>query len=144
MALLGATAAPVAESGRRWRISVLRLVPIARQRKLLLPFDAFSRDQRAAGLRQYEALHESMVASGELIVSEALADPSLAKRVTFNEGQTIVTDGPYAEAKEHLAGFFLLECASMERALEQAARIPEASLGLVEVRPIMALDGWDM
>jgi hypothetical protein len=107
-------------------------------------WDGFSRDQRAAGLRQYEALHETMVASGELIVSEALADPSLAKRVTFSDGQTIVTDGPYAEAKEHLAGFFLLECASMERALEQAARIPEASLGLVEVRPIMALDGWDI
>jgi hypothetical protein len=107
-------------------------------------WDGFSRDQRAAGLREYEALHESMVASGELIVSEALADPSLAKRVTAQEGQTIVTDGPYAEAKEHLAGFFLLECASMERALEQAARIPEAALGLVEVRPIMALDGWDI
>ena len=107
-------------------------------------WDGFSRDQRAAGLREYEALHESMVASGELIVSEALADPSLAKRVTAHEGQTIVTDGPYAEAKEHLAGFFLLDCASMDRALEQAARIPEAALGLVEVRPIMALDGWDI
>jgi hypothetical protein len=107
-------------------------------------WDGFSRDQRAAGLREYAALHESMVASGELIVSEALADPSLAKRVTAREGQTIVTDGPYAEAKEHLAGFFLLECASMERALEQAARIPEAALGLVEVRPIMALNGWDI
>ena len=107
-------------------------------------WDGFSRDQRAAGLREYEALHESMVASGELIVSEALADPSLAKRVTARDGRTIVTDGPYAEAKEHLAGFFLLECAGMERALEQAARIPEAALGLVEVRPIMALDGWDI
>jgi hypothetical protein len=107
-------------------------------------WDGFSRDQRAAGLREYEALHESLVASGELIVSEALADPSLAKRVTARDGQTIVTDGPYAEAKEHLAGFFLLECPGMERALEQAVRIPEAALGLVEVRPIMALDGWDI
>jgi hypothetical protein len=107
-------------------------------------WDAFSRDQRAAGLRQYEALHESMVATGELIVSEALADPSLAKRVTNREGQTIVTDGPYAEVKEYLAGFFLLECDSMERALAQAARIPEAAFGLVEVRPIMGLDGWDI
>jgi hypothetical protein len=107
-------------------------------------WDGFSRDQRAAGLREYEALHESMVASGELIVSEALADPSLARRVTARDGQTIVTDGPYAEAKEHLAGFFLVECANMERALEQAARIPEATLGPVEVRPIMALDGWDI
>ena len=85
-----------------------------------------------------------MVASGELIVSEALADSSLAKRVTSRDGQAIVTDGPYAEVKEYLAGFFLLECDSMERAVKQAARIPEAALGLVEVRPIMGLDGWDI
>jgi hypothetical protein len=105
---------------------------------------SFSREQRASGLRQYEALHERMVASGELIVSEALADPSLAKRVTAHEGGAIVTDGPYAEVKEYLAGFFLLDCETMERAIEQAARIPEADMGLVEVRPIMALDEWDI
>jgi hypothetical protein len=107
-------------------------------------WNSFSRDQRAAGLREYEAIHESMVASGELIVSEALADPSLAKRVTSHEGRALVTDGPYAEVKEYLAGFFLLDCPSMERAVEQAARIPEAAFGLVEVRPVMALDGWDI
>ena len=107
-------------------------------------WNSFSREQRAAGLREYAAIHESMVASGELIVSEALADPSLAKRVTSQEGQALVTDGPYAEVKEYLAGFFLLECPSMERAIEQAARIPEAAFGLVEVRPIMGLDGWDI
>jgi hypothetical protein len=107
-------------------------------------WNSFSRDQRAAGLRDYEALHESMVASGELIVSEALADPSLAKRVTAHEGRPMVTDGPYAEVKEYLAGFFLVDCASIERAIEQAARIPEAALGLVEVRPVMSLDGWDI
>jgi hypothetical protein len=107
-------------------------------------WNSFSRDQRAAGLRDYEALHESMVASGELIVSEALADPSLAKRVSAQEGRPIVTDGPYAEVKEYLAGFFLVDCATIERAIEQAVRIPEAALGLVEVRPIMGLDGWDI
>jgi hypothetical protein len=55
-----------------------------------------------------------------------------------------VTDGPYAEVKEYLAGFFLVDCATIERAIEQAVRIPEAALGLVEVRPIMGLDGWDI
>ena len=53
-------------------------------------------------------------------------------------------DGPYAEAKEHLAGFFLVDCAGMDRALEIAARIPESAHGLVEVRPTMTYDGMDV
>lgn len=67
--------------------------------------------------------------SGELIVSEALADPSLAKRVPAQAGRTTTSDAPFAEAKEHLAGFFLIECESIERALEIAARVPEAAYG---------------
>ena len=54
-------------------------------------------------------------------------------------GQTLTSDGPFAEAKELLAGFFLLECEDMERAVEVAARVPEAELDLVEVRPVLEL-----
>lgn len=107
-------------------------------------WEKFSADQRAEGLNAYAALNEELAASGELIVSEALADPSLAKRVTVREGQTMTTDGPFAEAKELLAGFILIECESFERALERAARVPEADLGLVEVRPVMDLSGFEM
>jgi hypothetical protein len=104
----------------------------------------FSDDQRAEGFRYYAALTEELAASGELIVSEALADPSLATRVSVRDGQTLTSDGPFAEAKELLAGFFLLECESVERAVEIAARVPEAELGLVEVRPILKLGGLEM
>jgi hypothetical protein len=107
-------------------------------------WEGLSRTQRAEGLRVYAALHEDLVASGELIVSEALADPSLAKRVTARDGQAMTTDGPFAEVKEHLAGFFLVECESIERAIEHAARVPEAAYGLVEVRPVMDLSGFEM
>jgi hypothetical protein len=106
-------------------------------------WEAFSDDQRTEGLRVYASLHEDLVASGELIVSEALADPSLARQVTVTDGRTLASDGPFAEAKEHLAGFFLLECETIERATELAARIPEAALGLVEVRPILVYAGLD-
>jgi hypothetical protein len=85
-----------------------------------------------------------MAASGELIVAEALTDPSLTKRVAVREGEMMTTDGPFAESKELLAGFFLLECKSMERALEHASRVPEAELGLVEVRPVLDLGGLEM
>lgn len=64
-------------------------------------------------------------------------DPSLTKRLVVREGQLLATDGPFAEMKEELAGFFLVECESVERAVEIASRIPEARLGLVEGRPVM-------
>jgi hypothetical protein len=102
-------------------------------------WEGFSDAERAEGLGVYAALDEELAASGELIVSEALADPSRSKVVSVREGRTIATDGPFAEAKEHLAGFYLLECGSLDRALAVAARIPEAALGLVEVRPVRSL-----
>jgi hypothetical protein len=70
-----------------------------------------------------------MVASGELVISEALADPSLARRLG--------TDGPFAEVKEHLAGFYLVECETIDRAIQHAGKLPESSFGLVEVRPVL-------
>jgi hypothetical protein len=104
----------------------------------------FSDEQRAEGFSVYAALTEDLAASGELIVTEALADPSLAKRVSTREGGTVTSDGPFAEAKELLAGFYLLECESMERAIEHAARVPEAELDLVEVRPVLDISGMEM
>jgi hypothetical protein len=107
-------------------------------------WEGFSDDQRAEGFRYYAALGEELAASGELIVTEALADPSLTRRVSVRDGQTLTSDGPFAEAKELLAGFFLLECESVDRAVEVATRLPEAEFGLVEVRPIMELGGIEM
>jgi len=107
-------------------------------------WESFSAAQRAEGWEHYAALTEDLNASGEMIVSEALADPSLAKRIYVREGQVMTSDGPFAEAKEHLAGFFLVECESIERAVQIAARVPEAALGLVEVRPVMSLGGTDL
>jgi hypothetical protein len=102
-------------------------------------WDGFSTDEKAEGLRYYAALNEDLIASGEMIVSEALADPSMGTRLTARDGQALTSDGPFPELKEHLAGFFLVDCASMERAIEVAGLIPEAELGLVEVRPTMTL-----
>jgi hypothetical protein len=107
-------------------------------------WEGLSAARRAEGLGVYAALREDLTASGELIVSEALADPSLTRRVGVPDGQLLTTDGPFAEVKEELAGFFLIECESMERALKHAARVPEAAFGLVEVRPVMDLRGFEM
>jgi hypothetical protein len=101
-------------------------------------------EERGAGLARYAALHEDLDASGELIVSEALGLPPTAKVVTVRDGATMSTDGPYAEAKEYLAGFFLVDVDSVERAVEIAARIPEAEFGNVEVRPVMDLSAFEL
>jgi hypothetical protein len=107
-------------------------------------WEGFSEEERAEGLAAYAALNEELAASGEMIVAEALADPSMAKTVTLRDGRAMTSDGPFAEAKEHLAGFYLVECESIERAVEIAARIPEADMGLLEVRPIMTYSGLEM
>jgi hypothetical protein len=101
-------------------------------------------EQRAEGLAIYAALNEDLTDSGEMIVTEALADPSTAKMVSVRDGEVIVSDGPFAEVKEHLAGFFLIECESIERAVRYAARIPEAEVVAVEVRPVLDHISVDM
>lgn len=107
-------------------------------------WETFSEAQQSDGFAAYAALSEELVAAGELIVAEALTDVSLAKRIVIRDGETMTTDGPFAEVKEHLAGFFLVDCASLERAIAIAGRIPEAEYGVVEVRPVMTLGGPEL
>jgi hypothetical protein len=102
-------------------------------------------DQRMAFGLGHLHLSEELAESGELIVSEGLADLELAKRVAVRNGRTSTSDGPFAEVKEHLAGFYLVECESFERAVEIAARTPDASYsGAVEVRPVLDMSTWDL
>jgi len=94
--------------------------------------------------RGHRALSEALADSGELIVSEGLDDQSNAVRVRVRDGETMTTDGPFAEVKEQLAGFYLVECESLERAVELAARVPDAAFTDVEVRPVLDLRGMEM
>jgi hypothetical protein len=84
--------------------------------------------------------------SGEMIVTQALADPSNTVVVRVRGGVPVVTDGPYLEAKEFLGGYYLVDVASLERAIELAALIPDARFeGLgIEVRPVMFSAGMEM
>ncbi|GAA3231708.1 YciI family protein [Actinocorallia longicatena] len=98
-------------------------------------------ERRAEGMRAHEALVAALTASGELVLSEALAPPDEAREVRVLDGAVTVTDGPFAEVKEFLAGFYLVECASMDRALACAALIPDAAAGRIEVRPVLTPEG---
>jgi hypothetical protein len=92
--------------------------------------------------REFEALLEELSASGEFVTAEALADPASSTIYTWGPEGHVATDGPYAEAKEQLAGFFLIDCDSRERAEQIAAQF--ASPGdVIELRPAMSIGGED-
>ncbi len=107
-------------------------------------WETFSEEDRSAGWQAYADLDAELARSGELLVSEALADVQLTKTVHLRDGLISTTDGPFAETKEHLVGFYFVECDSVERAIEIAAKVPEADLDLVQVRPVMDLGGPDV
>lgn len=71
-------------------------------------------------------------------VGDALQHPSTATTVRVRDGKTIVTDGPYAETKEMLGGYYILDCKNLDEAIELAAMIPGAKNGMIEIRPIVS------
>ncbi|HWE64688.1 MAG TPA: YciI family protein [Chloroflexota bacterium] len=95
-------------------------------------------------MAEIDALMKEITESGELIGTEGLADPSNTKTVRVRAGVPLITDGPFAEAKEHLGGYLVVDCASIERAAEIAARWPNARFCAMEVRPIMDAAGMEL
>ncbi len=107
-------------------------------------WDSFSEDERNAMFAAHDRFQSEVVEPGELISSVALADPLKTATVRVRESVPTVTDGPYMQAKEFLAGYYLVECDSLERAIELAATIPDARYTAVEVRPLMHFGGMEM
>ncbi|MFR9779065.1 YciI family protein [Micromonospora sp. MS34] len=97
-------------------------------------------EQMAALHAHMEAVHKELAETGELVDAQGLSAPVHARRVRLHGGAPVVTDGPYAETQEVLAGYTLVECASFDRATEIAARFvnPDAEGEYVDVRPILA------
>ena len=83
---------------------------------------------------------EELVKSGRLLAAEPLHAADTATTVRVRNGETLVTDGPFAETKELLAGFYLVDARDLNEALSVAARIPPARYGSIEVRPVRELD----
>ena len=77
---------------------------------------------------------------GVFVAGEPLEGIATASTVQVREGNREITDGPYAETREQLGGFYILDCKDLDEALEYAAKIPAAELGFVEVRPVMEMN----
>ena len=95
-------------------------------------------------VRETDAFNQKYMDSGELISAHGVADQSDAKTVRVHDGVPVVTDGPYIEAKEYIGSFSILDCDSLERALEIAAAYPAARFHPVELRPLMHESGTEM
>jgi len=91
-------------------------------------------------IEQYRAFDDEANAAGVIVGGNALEAVSTAKSVQLRNGNTHITDGPFAETKEQLGGYYLLECNSLDEAIKWAAKIPSARYGTIEVRPIMVFD----
>ncbi|NUR82467.1 MAG: hypothetical protein HOY71_00105 [Nonomuraea sp.] len=105
--------------------------------------EALTAEEQAAIGEGHGRLLQALKDSGELITTQALVDPSQAAVVTVRNGQPVVTDGPFLEAKEYLGGFYLIDVEDKARAIELAAQVPDAAFpGFgVEVRQVMFADG---
>ena len=107
---------------------------------LLIHEDETTSDMSPEAMGQWEAFTKEVMAAGVHEDSRALQPVSTATTVRVRNGETVTTDGPFAETKEQLGGFYLLNCKDLDEAIAYAARIPSAPRGSIEVRPVMEFE----
>jgi hypothetical protein len=96
-------------------------------------------DMQKQAMAAYGAYTEALTAAGVRIASDRLRDTNTATSVRIVNGETKVLDGPYAESKEQLGGFYMIDVPDLDTALSWAARCPGASHGTIEVRPVWGM-----
>ena len=100
-------------------------------------WESHTEDDRQAMYREYSAFTNDLREQGKLISANELQPTATATTISVRDGEPVVTDGPFAETKEALGGYYLIEAESLDEALEWAARIPSAREGAIEVRPVV-------
>lgn len=97
--------------------------------------------EQAAEMQEWFAYTEALSSAGALVAGEPLQGSDTATTVRVRNGDVVTTDGPFAETKEILGGFYMIDVADLDAALDWAAKIPLAPYGSVEVRPLMEIPG---
>jgi hypothetical protein len=103
-------------------------------------FEAMSPEEYGKLFAEYGAFTQEITASGHYKGGNALHPVSKATTVRVRDGKRLVTDGPFAETKEQLGGYYLIEAADLDEATAIAERVPSAKLGSIEVRPILPMN----
>jgi hypothetical protein len=104
-------------------------------------WDDRSDEERGQMMQAYGDFTQELRDSGAMIAGDALEPTQTATTVRVQNDETLTTDGPFAETKEQLGGYYLIEADSLDEAIEWAAKIPGARHGSVEVRPVMVFEG---
>ena len=99
-----------------------------------------SPEEGAKYFGDYMEYSKSIRQSGHFVAGDALQPVATATTVRVRDGKTLTTDGPFAETREQLGGYYLVEAADLDEAIKLAARIPDSTMGSIEVRPIMVFD----
>ena len=107
------------------------------------PTDEPAPDDEAFGpyMGEWMAYSQALVEAGAMVAGEALQGTETASTVRVRDGKRIVTDGPFIESKEVIGGYYVIDVANLDEALDWAAKIPNAHFGTIEVRPVMEFDG---
>lgn len=104
---------------------------------------ALTEAEQEASMGEWFAFTQRIVDSGEMVAGDPLQGIETASTITVRNGETVVTDGPFAETKEVLGGYYIVDVDSLERAQELGAQLPSARYGRTEVRPLMVIPGAD-
>jgi hypothetical protein len=107
-------------------------------------FESLTDEERNAVFAGHNEFIPRIQESGEFVGTAGLVNPTQSKTVRVRDGVTTATDGPYIETKEYLAGYYAIDCESLDRAIELAAMIPDAALTAIEVRPVMVESGLEI
>ena len=102
-----------------------------------------SQEEMDASLKEWWAYDQEIKSSGVHISSDALQMTQTATSVRVKDGERVVTDGPFAETREALGGFYLIDVPDLDTALDWAAKCPGAKYGTMEVRPVMSFDDFE-
>ena len=100
----------------------------------------FSEEEQKAAMAQYFAFTEEARQAGVYVAADALQPVETATLVRLRDGEVLLTDGPYAETKEQLGGYYIFDVDSIDEAVNWAAKIPSAQWGSIEVRPVVVFD----
>lgn len=102
-------------------------------------WDAMSDDQRNALFGEYMAISQELTEKGKMLAGDPLQPVATATTVRVRDGRLTATDGPFAETREQLGGYYMIEARDLDEAIAIAGRIPSARIGCIEVRPILEL-----
>ena len=104
-----------------------------------IDYSHMTSEERAAIMQGHGAFAQEAMQRGILMGGAPLQPTRTARTVCIRKGKNLVTDGPFAETKEQLAGTYILDCKNMDEAIELASKIPDALYGSIEIRPVMEM-----